>query len=138
MYGFELSRAIEEVVERPKTTSIVDVSDILGRDKVKDDLVSILLGKGSEEEINPHVISLVGPGGSGKTIHAQVAYNDPEVQAHFQIKIWVCVSHPFDQCKLAKAILDLGQSQPPELVLKPLLLKLLLLISLHVLDVIAQ
>ena len=45
MYGFELSRAIEEVVERPKTTSYVDVSEILGRDKVRDDLVSILLGK---------------------------------------------------------------------------------------------
>ena len=53
MYGFELSKAIEEVVERPKTTSYVDVSDILGRDKVKDDLVSILLGKGTEKEKCP-------------------------------------------------------------------------------------
>jgi hypothetical protein len=34
MYGFELTRAIE-VVERPKTTSFVDVSEICGRDNVK-------------------------------------------------------------------------------------------------------
>ena len=51
VYGFELSSPIEEVVERPKTTSYVDVSEILGRDKVKNDLVSTLLGKGTEKEI---------------------------------------------------------------------------------------
>uniref|UniRef100_A0A2N9GTN1 Rx N-terminal domain-containing protein n=1 Tax=Fagus sylvatica TaxID=28930 RepID=A0A2N9GTN1_FAGSY len=65
MYGFELTGAIE-VVERPKTTSFVDVSEICGRDNVKGDLVSILLGKGSEEERSPHVISLVGMGGLPK------------------------------------------------------------------------
>ena len=58
MYEFVLTRDNEEVVERPITTSFVDVSKILGRDEVRDDLVRILLGKGSEEEINPHVISL--------------------------------------------------------------------------------
>ncbi|KAF3953234.1 hypothetical protein CMV_021306 [Castanea mollissima] len=106
MYGFELSRAIEEVVERPKTTSYVDVSEILGRDKVKNDLVKALLGKGTEKDKHPHVISLVGMGGIGKTTLAQLAYNDQEVQAHFEIKVWVCVSDPFDQCKVAKEILE--------------------------------
>ena len=114
MYGFELTRSIEEV-ERPKSTSFVDVSEIPGRGEVKDELVSILLGRGSEEDRNPHIISLVGPGGIGKTALAQVAYNDPEVQAHFQIKIWVCVSDPFDQCKLAKAILESIDRQTPSM-----------------------
>ncbi|XP_030956769.1 disease resistance protein RGA2-like isoform X2 [Quercus lobata] len=106
MYGFELSRPIQEVIERPKTTSYVDVSEILGRDKVKNDLVSALLGKGTEKDKHPHVISLVGMGGIGKTTLAQLAYNDQEVQAHFEIKVWVCVSNPFDQCKVAKEILE--------------------------------
>ncbi|XP_023891679.1 putative disease resistance protein RGA3 [Quercus suber] len=114
MYGFELTRSIEEV-ERPESTSFVDVSEIPCRGKVKDDLVSILLGRGSEEERNPHVISLVGPGGIGKTTLAQVAYNDRDVQAHFQIKIWVCVSNRFDQCKLAKAILESIDRQTPNM-----------------------
>nr|XP_023910077.1 putative disease resistance protein RGA3 [Quercus suber] len=105
MYGFELSRAIE-VVERPKTTSYVDVSDILGRDKVKDDLVSIILGKGTEQEKCPHVISLVGMGGMGKTTLAQLAFNHHEVKDHFEERIWVCVSEPFDQCRVAKAIIE--------------------------------
>ncbi|XP_075656990.1 putative disease resistance protein RGA3 [Castanea sativa] len=115
MYGFELSRAIEEVVERPKTTSYVDVSEILGRDKVKNDLVSILLGKGTEKEKHPHVISLVGMGGIGKTTLAQLAYNDQEVKAHFEITVWVCVSDPFDQCKVGKEVLESVEHQSPNL-----------------------
>ncbi|XP_075660246.1 putative disease resistance protein RGA4 [Castanea sativa] len=106
MYKFVLTRDNEEVVERPRTTSFVDVSKILGRDKVRDDLVRILLGKGSEEEINPHVISLVGMGGIGKTALAQLAYNHHEVEAHFEKKVWVCVSDPLDLCRVAEAIVQ--------------------------------
>ena len=48
MYQFALTRVNEEVM-RPPTDSHVDVSNILGRDKVKVDLVNILLGRGNEE-----------------------------------------------------------------------------------------
>ena len=67
MLGINLNRQ-RGVDERPPTTSFVDESDIIGRDKYRDDLVSNLLGKGSQEERNPHVISLVGMGGIGKSI----------------------------------------------------------------------
>ncbi|KAM3704495.1 hypothetical protein ACB098_03G007900 [Castanea mollissima] len=127
MYGFELTRgAAQGFVERPKTTSFVDVSDICGRDKVMDDLVSILLGKGvKEEEQSPLVFSLVGMGGIGKTSLAQVAYNHDQVKDHFDNRIWVCVSEPFDQCTVAKAIIQaLGGVDPNITELQSLLEKI--------------
>ena len=54
MYGFELTRGSTlEVLQRPKTTSFVDASGICGHDEVRNNLVCILLGKGSKEEKNP-------------------------------------------------------------------------------------
>ena len=44
-------------------------------------------------------------GGIGKSTHAQLAYNHPEVKAHFPIRMWTCVSDIFDPCKVAKAII---------------------------------
>ena len=47
---------------------------IRGRDEVRDELVSILLGNGNEEErsSHPHAISSVGMGSTGKTTLAQL------------------------------------------------------------------
>ncbi|XP_048436206.1 putative disease resistance protein RGA3 [Pyrus x bretschneideri] len=45
-------------------------------------------------------------GGMGKTTLAQQAFNDENVKACFDIKIWVCVSDPFDDIKTAKAIIE--------------------------------
>nr|XP_023890804.1 putative disease resistance protein RGA3 [Quercus suber] len=105
-YGFDLTRHSHVEVERPTTTSFVDVSDIIGRDDYRDELLSNLLGVGSQEERNPRVISLVGMGGIGKTTLSQLAYNHLEVKAKFQKRMWVCVSDPFDQCTVAKAIIQ--------------------------------
>ncbi|KAL0009482.1 hypothetical protein SO802_010984 [Lithocarpus litseifolius] len=103
--GIDFNRQAD-VVGRPITTSVVDVSNIIGRDIDRDELLRNLLGVGSLEERNSYcVISLVGMGGIGKTTLAQLAYNHPDVLAHFQQRMWVCVSDPFDQCEVAKAII---------------------------------
>nr|XP_023922885.1 putative disease resistance protein RGA3 [Quercus suber] len=104
-YGIDFNRQ-PEVVERPITTSFVDESNIIGRDNYREELLSNLLGVGSPKERKPRVISLVGMGGLGKTTLAQIAYNHGEMQAHFDKRMWVCVSDPFDQCKVAKAIIQ--------------------------------
>ena len=105
-YGIDFNRQ-PDVVERLTTTSFVDVSHIIGRDNYRDDLLRNLLDVGSQDERNSyHVISLVGMGGIGKTTLAQLAYNHLDVQVHFQKRMWICVSDPFDQCKVAKAIIN--------------------------------
>ena len=69
--------------------------------------MNMLLGRGNEEERSPHVISLVGMGGIGKTTLAQLAYNDSALNsAHFEKKVWICVSEPFDKFMVAKAIIQ--------------------------------
>ncbi|KAL9450560.1 hypothetical protein AB3S75_012313 [Citrus x aurantiifolia] len=45
-------------------------------------------------------------GGIGKTTLAQFAYNNDGVKKHFDERIWVCVSDPFDEFKIARAIIE--------------------------------
>ncbi|KAM3749878.1 hypothetical protein ACB098_05G219200 [Castanea mollissima] len=104
-FGIDLNSQPERV-ERQEITSIVDVSKIVGRNEYKDDPLNNLLGVGSQQESNPLVISLVGIGGIGKSTLAKLAYNHPKVIAHFDKIMWVSVSDPFNECNVAKAIIQ--------------------------------
>ncbi|GLU07683.1 hypothetical protein SLE2022_246310 [Rubroshorea leprosula] len=83
-------------------STFVDVSEILGRDEVKGDIVSSLLSASTEQL---KTISVVGMGGMGKTAIAQLVYQDEVVKQHFDHRIWVCVSGAFDECEVAKTII---------------------------------
>ncbi|XP_044476111.1 putative disease resistance protein RGA3 [Mangifera indica] len=89
-----------------QTTPFVDVAEIRGRVSEKDFLVSKLLDERNEEQKDLPVISLIGMGGIGKTTLAQLAYNNDKVKSHFDTRVWVCVSDPFDEFRVAKAILE--------------------------------
>ena len=45
----------------------MDEADVIGRDNYREELLSNLLGVGSSKERKPHVLSLVGMEGLGKT-----------------------------------------------------------------------
>ncbi|CDP20123.1 unnamed protein product [Coffea canephora] len=79
--------------QRIITTSMTDESKICGRES---DKVALL----------DQVLSKSRAGGSGKTTLAQLLFNDDEVKDHFELKKWVCVSDPFDQKRIAKAVLE--------------------------------
>ncbi|KAJ4717785.1 NB-ARC domain-containing disease resistance protein [Melia azedarach] len=76
------------------------------REHEKNTLIGKLLSEGSEERRGPHIISIVGIPGIGKTTLAQFAYNDEEVMTHFDNRVWVRVSHHCDELKIAKFILE--------------------------------
>ncbi|XP_024045788.1 putative disease resistance protein RGA3 [Citrus clementina] len=95
--------------ERVRTTSLIDEGEVFGRFDEKSELLS-KLGESSEQ--HPHIISLVGFGGIGKTTLAQLAYNNDEVKRNFEKVIWVCVSDTFEEIRVAKAIIEgLGESK---------------------------
>ncbi|XP_075506695.1 putative disease resistance protein RGA4 [Primulina tabacum] len=110
-----LSRETQDFL-RIISTSIVDVSKVHGRDDDLKLLIKKLLPeRGSVLEDDIHIVSIVGAGGMGKTTLAQLAFNDNTMKDHFGIKIWVCVSHPFDEIKIAKAILEAVDRNSPNL-----------------------
>ncbi|KAJ6358549.1 hypothetical protein OIU76_000290 [Salix suchowensis] len=115
MYGFELYKAVDHELPRLSSTSLVDDSSVCGRDDEKKIVISMLLAENSQGAWNVDVISLVGLGGIGKTTLAQLAFNDAKVTTHFEKKIWVCVSEPFDGVGIAKSILEQLEESTPNL-----------------------
>ncbi|KAK4427327.1 putative disease resistance protein RGA3 [Sesamum alatum] len=97
----------QESTTRDRSTSLVDLSDIHGRESDRDVLVSkLMLEVAGKQESGPDVISIVGTGGIGKTTLAQLVYNDDRLVSCFELRIWVCISEVFDGIRIAKAILE--------------------------------
>ncbi|KAJ4971970.1 hypothetical protein NE237_005069 [Protea cynaroides] len=92
-----------------KTSSVVNISEVFGRDDDKEEIVKWLLRTPqSSSNNNFSVLSIVGMGGAGKTTLAKLVYNDEIVEnsKYFDLKAWVCVSDNFDEARLTKEILD--------------------------------
>lgn len=103
-----------ECFERPKTASFVDDADVEGRDVDKKNLIGrLVFCEDQEKGIN--VISIVGLGGIGKTTLAQSVFKCDEVVNHFDRTMWVCASDPFDEVRIAKAILEVIEGSAPYL-----------------------
>ncbi|KAL5577575.1 hypothetical protein UlMin_019274 [Ulmus minor] len=90
---------------KPKLTTSLDPKKTHGRDEVKETLIGKLLCESSHGE-NVELISIVGTGGLGKTTLAQLAFNDERIETSFNKRIWVCVSEPFEQDKIANVIIE--------------------------------
>ncbi|KAG9152788.1 hypothetical protein Leryth_021772 [Lithospermum erythrorhizon] len=114
-------------LKRDSTASFVDASEIYGRVFDKDVVKTKLLWpQDAELEGNSiQIVAVVGCGGIGKTTLAQLVYNDCEVKGHFRKRAWVCVSDPFDNVKVGKAIIQCLEGMSPDLdELDPLLQKI--------------
>ncbi|MQM14354.1 hypothetical protein Taro_047280 [Colocasia esculenta] len=103
----------ESISARRITSSVIEEPYIVGRDKELAKIKQFLLSPDAEEprgsdDMDDYVsvMAIVGMGGLGKTTLAQLAYNDSQVNQHFQLKSWVCVSEDFDVIQVTIAMLQ--------------------------------
>ncbi|XP_021669473.2 putative disease resistance protein RGA4 [Hevea brasiliensis] len=129
VYGFKMGHKIKAIRERLAdieadkqftlevqtgvrgyTTMVRDQTEssvprvVIGRDSDKKAIVELLVASNSEENVS--VLSIVGIGGLGKTSLAQLIFNDERIKNYFELKIWVCVSDPFDVKMIVRKILE--------------------------------
>ncbi|XP_059651961.1 putative disease resistance protein RGA4 [Cornus florida] len=110
---FHLTKRPIENIKREETHSFVHAESVIGRDADKKEMVKLVLDSNVEENVS--VVAIVGIGGLGKTTLAQLIFNDEEVTRYFELKMWVCVSDPFDVKLIAQKIIGSEASKDFEL-----------------------
>ncbi|XP_048566463.1 disease resistance protein RGA2-like [Triticum urartu] len=106
-FGFKYQQQVPASMQWRQTDPVIfDPKKIISRSRDQDtsNIVDILLGQVSNESLM--VVPIVGIGGLGKTTLTQLIYNEPEIQKHFELLIWVCVSDNFNVDSLAKKIAE--------------------------------
>ncbi|KAJ0860887.1 putative virus X resistance protein-like, coiled-coil [Helianthus annuus] len=88
---------------RGNETSLPE-SYVVGRVAEKDELLKKLLGDDGSSKEKFSIVPIVGMGGVGKTTLARLLYNDAKVEAHFELRAWICVSDDFDLFRISKTI----------------------------------
>ncbi|PRQ43056.1 putative P-loop containing nucleoside triphosphate hydrolase, leucine-rich repeat domain, L [Rosa chinensis] len=82
-----------------------DENNIIGRKDVVEDIVKALTNSNNNQKNDLSVLAIVGMGGLGKTTLAKSVYHG-KIDQHFQEKMWVCVSTPFEVDSILRRILE--------------------------------
>ncbi|XP_062152261.1 putative disease resistance protein RGA1 isoform X2 [Alnus glutinosa] len=98
--------------KRVDTHSFERAKEVIGREDDINAIKELLLDSDVKENVS--IIPIVGIGGLGKTTLAQYVYNDEEVQKHFELSVWVCVSDPFDVKAIVQKIVECSTERRPE------------------------
>ncbi|KAF8657532.1 hypothetical protein HU200_060096 [Digitaria exilis] len=101
--GSSQNNAQYDVPRRRITISESTEPELHGRKHTMDSIIhDITVGLYSDRELT--VLPIVGPGGIGKTTLTQHIYHNKEVEKHFDVKVWTCISVNFNVDKLMQEI----------------------------------
>ncbi|CAL4956731.1 unnamed protein product [Urochloa decumbens] len=121
-FGFNYQHQAPASKQWRQTASIiVDPKNIASESRAEEmrEIVKMLIDNANNADLI--VLPIFGMGGMGKTTLAQLIYNDPDVQKHFQqMHKWICVSDEFDVCSLANKICDSSDDKNLEKALQKL------------------
>jgi Holliday junction resolvasome RuvABC ATP-dependent DNA helicase subunit len=84
----------------------VNKSNVVGREDDKESITHMMLLNEFVKEDDFSMIPIIGMGGLGKTTIAQLVFNDKRVSAHFESKMWVCVTIEFDLTRILKEMIQ--------------------------------
>ncbi|XP_062119323.1 putative disease resistance protein RGA1 [Humulus lupulus] len=112
MEEFNLIKSTLNVEQSPlmqesrETHSFVNLSNVIGRDREKGEILDMaLMDQAHTSDNQIPAISIVGMGGLGKTTLIKAVYNDEQIGGKFDLPIWVCVSLDFNVSRIIKDIL---------------------------------
>ncbi|XP_044945721.1 putative disease resistance protein RGA4 isoform X2 [Hordeum vulgare subsp. vulgare] len=97
-------RTVPDITQiRPITKGRIDEPKLYGRDHVMNSIIhDIIEGQYCDKGLT--VLPVIGPGGMGKTTLIQHIYTNQQVQNHFPVRIWICVSFNFNLDKVLEEI----------------------------------
>ncbi|VVA34415.1 PREDICTED: putative disease resistance [Prunus dulcis] len=111
-FGLKGTGTSSKAWSRPPTSGVLGGLTIVGRDGDKAKILD-MLSRDEHNNVNFHVVAIVGMAGLGKTTLAQFAFNNnSDVMKEFEPRVWVSVSDDFDIVRVTKAILESVTSQP--------------------------
>nr|XP_011467947.1 PREDICTED: putative disease resistance protein RGA3 isoform X2 [Fragaria vesca subsp. vesca] len=78
---------------------------VVGREDAVRKIVTTLISSDNQQK-NLSVMAIVGMAGLGKTTLAKSVYNEPDIDKHFDKRIWVCVSNTFEVFTILSQMVD--------------------------------
>ncbi|KAK9231806.1 hypothetical protein WN943_022046 [Citrus x changshan-huyou] len=88
------------------SSAVIDPLEFHGRNAKKQKILQLLKGESSDEESGSKptlpVIWILGNEGIGKTALARQVFDDSDVKANFDKRIWVSASYPRDEIRVAR------------------------------------